>query len=183
MSSKDDLKSLEAKTQAPRDFSGSLEQCSEQLRDAYMNFKDLRSRCVIDVKPSQLGHPDDPTVYYFKPQTFLLDEPEKQRWHRDRLLKRVSQVPKPESVSYLGDELHRAFCQSVADRTDPKQVKQVLLEFFRRRQYNLQHMKYKLLCRWAHHNMTSEAIDGISTEATFIYGKLDYNLDSAIQRC
>ena len=44
-------------------------------------------------------------------------------------------------------------------------------------------MKYKLLCRWAHHNMTSEAIDGISTEATFIYGKLDFNLDSAIQRC
>lgn len=37
-------------------------------------------------------------------------------------------------------------------------------------------MKYKLLCRWAHHNMTADSIENISTEATFIYGKLEFNL-------
>ena len=38
-------------------------------------------------------------------------------------------------------------------------------------------MKYKLLCRWAHHNMSSETIENISTEATFIYGKLEFNIE------
>ena len=64
-----------------RDLTGSLEQCKEELRDAYMSFKDLKDRCVIDLQKasnsesSEQQHP----VYYFKPETFLLDEPEKQR--------------------------------------------------------------------------------------------------------
>ena len=36
-----------------RNLNGSLEQCKEELRDAYMNFKDLQQRCVIDMKESQ----------------------------------------------------------------------------------------------------------------------------------
>jgi len=43
-------------------------------------------------------------------------------------------------------------------------------------------MKYKLLCRWAHHNITSETIENLGPEATFIFGKLEYNLEQAIQR-
>ena len=47
-----------------------LEQCKDQLRDAFMNFSDLQERCVIKIneKPSK----DEPTVFYFKPETFLL---------------------------------------------------------------------------------------------------------------
>jgi hypothetical protein len=43
-------------------------------------------------------------------------------------------------------------------------------------------MKYKLLCRWAHHNLTSEQIENINSEATFIYGKLEFNLEQATLR-
>ena len=43
-------------------------------------------------------------------------------------------------------------------------------------------MKYKLLCRWAHHNLTSETIENLGPEATFIFGKLEYNLEQAILR-
>ena len=43
-------------------------------------------------------------------------------------------------------------------------------------------MKYKLLCRWAHHNLTAEQIENINNDATFIYGKLEYNLEQAILR-
>ena len=43
-------------------------------------------------------------------------------------------------------------------------------------------MKYKLLCRWAHHVLTSEQLEMISPEATFLYGKLEYNIDQAISR-
>ncbi len=43
-------------------------------------------------------------------------------------------------------------------------------------------MKYKLLCRWAHHNLTSETAENIGSEATFIYGKLVYNLEQSILR-
>jgi hypothetical protein len=43
-------------------------------------------------------------------------------------------------------------------------------------------MKYKLLCRWAHLNLTSERIENVSMEATYIYGKLAYNLEQSVQR-
>lgn len=60
-----------------RNLTGSLEHCKEQLRDAYMNFKDLQNRTVIDFKNAAGKGEEDHTVYYFKPETFLLDDPEK----------------------------------------------------------------------------------------------------------
>ena len=129
------LKSMEAKIDTgpdQRNMTGSLEQCKEELRDAYMNFKDLQMRCVIDIAPSQSVNEDQDmhTVYYFKPETFLLDDPEKQRVYRDSLLKKVSGIPKPDPITYLGDELHRSMCQTVADRSTPGLTKNLLSEFF-----------------------------------------------------
>jgi hypothetical protein len=43
-------------------------------------------------------------------------------------------------------------------------------------------MKYKLLCRWAHHALTSETLELISAEATFLFGKLEYSLEQAMSR-
>ena len=117
-----------------RNLNGSLEQCKEELRDAYMNFKDLQQRCVIDMKESQKSgnsSQESTSVYYFKPETFLLDEPEKQRQFRENLLKKVSSIPKPEAITYLGDEIHRSTCQSIADRSTPKASKNMLKEFFK----------------------------------------------------
>lgn len=149
-----------------------------------MNFKDLQQRCLIGMngKSKYETGDADQQVYYFKPETFLLDEPEKQRIYRDSLLKKVGNVPKPEPINYLGDELHRSMCQTVADRSTPNATKAMLASYFQRRQYSLQHMKYKLLCRWAHHNLTSETIEMISPEATFLYGKLEFNLEQAMSR-
>ncbi len=69
----------------------------------------------------------DPTVethsvYYFKPETFLFDDPEKQRQYRESLLTKIGTVPEP--VSNLGDELHRSMCQTLADRSSPKTTKE-----------------------------------------------------------
>ena len=58
-----------------------------------------------DPETDQVDH----RVYYFKPDSFLLDEPEKQRQYRDALLKKIGSMPKPEPITYLGDELHRSF--------------------------------------------------------------------------
>jgi hypothetical protein len=90
-------------------MNGSLEQCKEELRDAFMSFKDLQTRCVIDLKRPQTSTEEIP-VFYFKPETFLLDDPEKQRHYRSELLKKISNIPKPDPITYLGDELHRAMC-------------------------------------------------------------------------
>ena len=43
-------------------------------------------------------------------------------------------------------------------------------------------MKYKLLCRWAHHALTSETLETIGSDATFIYGKLEFSLEQTISR-
>jgi hypothetical protein len=46
-------------------------------------------------------------VFYFKPDTFLLDDPEKQRSHREKLVKKITSLPNPEPITYMGDDLHR----------------------------------------------------------------------------
>lgn len=43
-------------------------------------------------------------------------------------------------------------------------------------------MKYKLLCRWAHHTLTADTFEKISAEATFLYSKLEFNLEQAMSR-
>ena len=91
-------------------------------------------------------------------------------------------MPKPEPISYLGDEMHRAFVGIIQDKSHPTVAKRQLALFFKRRQYALQHLKYKLLNRWAHLSLTSESIERTGSEATFMYGKLECSLEQAIAR-
>lgn len=156
-----------------RNLEGSLEQVKEELRDAYMNFKDLQSRCEVDISTIREA---EKTVYYFKPDTFLLDEPDKQRQLRENLLKKVAGMPKPEPITYLGDELHRAFVSTVQDQSTPPIARANLALYFKRRQYALQHLKYKMLNRWAHLALTSNVLE-TSKGAVFLYGKLEYSLE------
>ena len=161
--------------QPQRNLSGSLKECEDELRDAYMTYKELADRCRLNLEMPDLGRQD--RVYYFKPETTLLQEPDKQREFKRQLESRVSGVPKPEPISYLGDEMHRAFVGIIQDKSPPPMAKRQLALFFQRRQYALQHMKYKLLNRWAHLSLTSESIERTGSEATFLYGKLEYSLE------
>lgn len=71
-----DLKQMDkemAESTKKRNLTGSLNQVKEELNEAYMNFQDLQNRCVIDI---QTVNKTDKPVYYFKPDTFLLDSPE-----------------------------------------------------------------------------------------------------------
>lgn len=117
-----------------RNLTGSLEQCKEELNHAYMNYKELKDRCIIDI--STVNKTDKP-VYYFKPDTFLMDDPDRQRYFRESLLKKISAMPKPEPITYLGDEMHRSFLSTVADQSRPTICKKNLAMFFKRRQYAL----------------------------------------------
>lgn len=57
-----------------------------------------------------------------------------------------------------------------------------LAQFFKRKHYTLQHKKYKVLIRWAHNALTSEYLERMGHEATFKYGKLEYEMENAINR-
>jgi hypothetical protein len=135
-SGKKQLAEMEAKIAGPNpDFANSLEQCKEELSTAFLNFKDLRDRCAINI--TEKSSVDNQQVFYFRPETFLLDDTEKQRQYRDSLLKKIAGVPKPEPITYLGDDIHRNFSMVVADRSTPALTKDTLAEFFYRRHYNL----------------------------------------------
>lgn len=59
----------------------------------------------------------------------------------------------------------------------------MLAFYFERRLYTLQHLKYKLLCRWANHAISSDRLEAIGSDATFFYGKLELNIENAMARC
>lgn len=44
-----------------------------------------------------------------------MDDPDRQRYFRESLIKKISGTPKPEPITYLGDEMHRSFLATVAD--------------------------------------------------------------------
>ena len=46
----------------------------------------------------------------------------------------------------------------------------------------MQHKKYKILLRWAHNALTSEYMERIGYEATFKYGKIEYEMENAMNR-
>lgn len=143
-----------------------------------MNFKDLKQRCVIDIEHySKNDH-----TFYFQPDSILLDRPEQQSLYREQLLNRICSIPKPEPIMNIADELHRQCHQILADQSTPGLTKRNLAAFFQRRQYQLQHLKYKLLCRWAHFSLTTEQLEKNSTYATVMYGKLEFNLEQAMAR-
>lgn len=105
----------------------SLEYCKEQLRDAYMTFKDLKQRCIIDM--DNWKERDD-KVFYFQPESFLLDKPEQQNLYREQLINRICGTPKPEPINNIADELHRQSIQMIADQSTPKLTKRNLAAYF-----------------------------------------------------
>ena len=115
------------------ELAASLEQCKEELSTAFLNFKDLRDRCVIDIKEDVHISSEEKKVFYFRPDTFLLDDTERQRQYRESLLRKISGIPKPDPLTYLGDDIHRSFCQSIANRSTPRMTKATLSEFFQTR--------------------------------------------------
>jgi hypothetical protein len=42
------------------------------------------------------------------------------------MLNKISTLPKPDAISYMGDDLHRSMCQTVADRSAPTMTKKFL---------------------------------------------------------
>jgi hypothetical protein len=67
---------------------GSLEFCRTTLRESYINFKDQAKKCTVEIENVSAR---DGKVFYFKPDTFLLQDPEKeQKVYRENLLRRIS---------------------------------------------------------------------------------------------
>ena len=75
-------------------------------------------------------------------------------------------MPTPEPLHFIGDDLHKSLLEAIQDKSHPSVCKEQLANFYKRRQYNFQHKKYKLLIRWAHHAIASENIERVGYDAT-----------------
>ena len=63
------------------------------------------SESETDQTPQNKKKLYNPKVYYFKPNTYLLDEPEKQRHYRNALVQKVKSIPQLSSRSLLAEDL------------------------------------------------------------------------------
>jgi len=80
-----------------RNLDGSLEQCRTSLREAYINFKDQSKKCVIDIENYNRG--SEGKVFYFQPDTFLLNDPEKEQKCTERTSSKESHKCHAQSLS------------------------------------------------------------------------------------
>ena len=99
-----------------RKLAGSIEQAQDELRDAYMSYKEIASRCTIDFEATRASQQEadeqgetadgglssvqaagrgprarrpPTTVYYFKPDSVLMADPDTQKTFRDKLLQQI----------------------------------------------------------------------------------------------
>lgn len=127
-------------TQETKEGIDDLQNMLDKLRNAHLSLKEYVTRCQTDLK----------TPGYI-PNVILLEDPEKQKAYRSDYISSISATPDPNPLYLEAHELQRRLMDTIACRSDPTDVRKDLGEFFKRRASNLQHMKYKLLVRWAHH--------------------------------
>ena len=100
------------------------------------------------------------------------------------MLKRVGALKEPLPSFSLADQCDLEVREAVLHRqlNDPADMRPFLADFYQRRLYNLQHKKYKMLTRWAHFALTSSSIDRLGQQGTFIYGRLEFEIENAMKR-
>lgn len=57
-----------------------------------------------------------------------------------------------------------------------------MCQYFKRRQWKLQHARYKLLARWAHHCQTSDTVDKVALKFNPACSKVQFELENAVKR-
>ena len=72
----------------------------------------------------------------------------------------------------MADDLHKAMIEDIRDLSSPENVREMMAQFFTRRQYKLQHKKHKYLSRWSHFALTSELVDKVSIKFSPNYSKI-----------
>ena len=140
----------------------SAEALATELRESYMQLKELSSRCMIDMENIAKN---DYRVFYFKPNSDFLSKPEKQKVYRQDFIESVSAFRPADATQDLADQLDAEVQEIVHDGSlsDPEAMRKFLVDFYQRRLYFLQQKKYKMLTRWAHFALTSETIDRIGS--------------------
>jgi hypothetical protein len=98
------------------------------------------------------------------------------------LIKKITTLPNPEPLHFMGDDLHKQVLETIQDRANPHITKKHLSNFYKRRYYQFQHKKYKLLLRWAHHSIAQENLERVGIEATQKYAKWEYDMENSINR-
>ena len=76
------------------------ETLANELREGYMQLKEIGSRCMIDMENISKN---DKRVFYFKPNSIYLDDPEKQKTFRANFVKQIGQMRPTNNSKGLAD--------------------------------------------------------------------------------
>ena len=125
---------------------------------------------------------EDNRVFYMRPETIFLEEPRIQNQFRNDFIRQISTPPAPEPFTLMADQFHKQVLEDCSDQSYPVTVKEMMVKFYKRRQYKLQHKRHKLLQRWAHHALTSELVDKVSLKFSPNYSKLQFELENCVKR-
>jgi hypothetical protein len=91
-----------------------------------------------------------------------MKEPRIQNQYRTEFIRQVSAAPTPDAFSLMADDIYKQMLDDCSDKSSPLQTRQMIAQFFQRRQFHLQHKKHKFLTRWSHFALTSEVVDRTS---------------------
>ena len=111
-------------------------------------------------------------MFYIRPETIFLEDPRVQNAFRNDFMKQISTPPQPEPFTIMADEIHKTMLEDARDKSMPPTIRADMIKFYKRRQYRLQHRRYKYLQRWCHFALTSELVDKVSLKFSPNYSKI-----------
>jgi hypothetical protein len=105
------------------------EALATELREGYMQLKEIGSRCQIDMENITKN---DRRVFYFKPNSVFLDDPERQKQFRQKVIDKIGEVKPPTSSKGIADQLDDEMRESMIDSSvsDPEAMRLHLVDFF-----------------------------------------------------
>ena len=80
---------------------------------------------------------NDKRIFYFKPKSVMLEDPEKQKVYREKVTKAFSSAPPIKQNPVLAEELNTEMINTMQDLSEPDIVREKLADFYQRRIYNI----------------------------------------------
>jgi len=137
-------------------FEDDLTTAQSKVSDLSLVYKQLRMKHYVSMHPdsSERTHK---VVYFSKPDTVYVKDPEVQRKFRDEAITSISQAPLPKSVRLYSDELLSEYLK-LDQESSPQTVRQALADFYFKQACKVQQRKFKTLLKWSYLSQVSKSL-------------------------
>ena len=152
-----------------------------KVRDLHLIYKELRTRHGVNFDPmgKERAHK---LIYFSKAKSKFLQNPDKQHKDRKEIVDKLAEPLGPGKVPLYPDYLQNEFELTTLDLAPPRELRSYLGGFYAKRVKWIRQLRSRLMERWVFACKTVAEGEQVDLELGFTLGKLQQEMDCALQR-